>query len=145
MTEIRQLKDFPQYAPILAFWAFREWYGNRSIDFNLVMNAYQDRINNDKPPMTWIAIERTMPVGMVTLKTNDLWSRKDLNPWLASLFVLPEYRKRGTGKNLIDVAIKGASYLEHKILYLFIDANNKVLYNYYTRMGWNYVLKTCFP
>ena len=86
MAYITLLKKHPDYAPILALWAYREWYKTRSIPFDLIIKSYKKRINHEQMPMTWIAIEDDIPAGMVSLKENDLWSRKNLNPWLAFSF-----------------------------------------------------------
>ncbi|MBN2038442.1 MAG: GNAT family N-acetyltransferase [Spirochaetes bacterium] len=139
MPEIKPLKEFPHYASILAFWAYREWYRNRSIDFNIIVRAYQDRINTDRLPVSWIALKNSMPVGMVSLKENDLWSRNDLNPWLTSLFILPEYRKSGIGKRLIKTVIDAAASLNYENLYLFTAGNNIKLNDYYLKIGWYYL------
>ncbi len=141
MAHIILLKEVPEYASILAFWSFREWYMNRSLDFNLIIRAYEDRIDDSKLPIAWVAVEDRIPVGMVTLKENDLWARKDLNPWLASLYVLPEYRKRRIGKLLIEKVIEKASLLNITRLYLFADAHNDFLCNYYNKTGWNFLEK----
>jgi GNAT superfamily N-acetyltransferase len=142
MAKIRPLKEVPDYAPIFAFWAFREWYSARSVDFNLIIRAYKDRINDTNLPVTWAAIEDNIPVGMASLKLNDLWSRKDLNPWLSSLFVLPEYRCRGIGSLLINSVIEKAKTLDHKILYLFADKKKSELGRYYINRGWIFLDKT---
>jgi GNAT superfamily N-acetyltransferase len=141
MAYISHLKKHPEYAPILAFWAYREWYKSRSIPFDLVIKSYKERINSDQIPMTWIAIEDDIPVGMVSIKNNDLWSRKDLNPWLASLFVLPDYRRRGVGFMLIKQVIEKTNLLQYPSLYLFTDYDNNQLGKYYTKTGWSFLEK----
>jgi GNAT superfamily N-acetyltransferase len=139
MAYITLLKNHPEYAPILAFWAYREWYITRSIPFALVIKAYKERINSDKIPITWIAIEDDIPAGMVSLKENDLWSRKDLNPWLASLFVLPEYRNRGIGNLLIRQVIEKTKMLKYPSLYLFTNSDKIPLENYYKKRDWTFL------
>ena len=49
---------------------------------------------------------------MVSLKENDLWSRKDLNPWMASLYVVPEYRGKGIGSSLVTHAAETAKTIK---------------------------------
>jgi GNAT superfamily N-acetyltransferase len=136
MAYITLLKKHPEYASILAFWAYREWYKTRSIPFDLIIKSYKERINHEQMPMTWIAIEDDIPAGMVSLKENDLWSRKNLNPWLASLFVLPEYRNRGIGYLLIKQVIEKTKMLQYPSLYLFTNSDNIQLEKYYTKIGW---------
>jgi GNAT superfamily N-acetyltransferase len=142
MAYISLLKKHPEYAPILAFWAYREWYKTRSIPLDLVIKSYKDRINSDQIPMTWIVIEDDIPVGMVSIKNNDLWSRKDLNPWLASLFVLPDFRNHGLGYLLIRQVIEKAKSLKYSHLYLFTDSDKTHLENFYTESGWSFLEKS---
>lgn len=136
MADIRLLKDYPHYAPILGLWAYKEWYGNRDIAPDTVIKSYQVRTNDTILPIAMIALEDGAPAGMVSLKENDLWCRKDLNPWLASLYVLPEYRSRGTGSALISNLIKYSKKLGIKRLYLFTWEH---LNGFYSRRGWNYL------
>lgn len=138
--EIAALNRFPEYAPILAHWSYMEWYRARSMDFNLVLRAYQERARNEGVPLSFVAMDGSLPVGMVTLKLDDLWSRKDLNPWLASLYVLPDYRKAGAGDALIRAVIARAQGLGYGRIYLFLGQHDRDwLLGYYLRRGWEVV------
>ncbi|MCU0821888.1 MAG: GNAT family N-acetyltransferase [Spirochaetes bacterium] len=136
MAEIRLLKEYPHFASVLGLWAYREWYGNRDIDPKTVIMSYQARISDGKLPVAMVALENGVLAGMVSLKENDLWSRKDLNPWLASLYVSPEYRSCGIGTGLIIYLIEYSKNLGIKRLYLFTWENLK---GYYTSRGWEYL------
>ncbi|MDY6968256.1 MAG: GNAT family N-acetyltransferase [Spirochaetota bacterium] len=140
MANIELLKNFPDYTPILAFWAFMEWYRNRAISFNLIIQFYRNCENDNKLPICWVAVEDGIPVGMVTLKKNALWSRKDLNPWLVTLYILPEFRGRGIGVKLINTLIDKSLEMGYKRLYLFTDQNkNYDLCSYYAKRGWRFL------
>ncbi len=131
------LHRVPDFAPILAHWSYMEWYRARSMDFNLVLSAYLERARSETVPLSFVAVEGSLPVGMVTLKCDDLWSRKDLNPWLASLYVLPEYRKGGAGQALIRAVIARAKELGYHRLYLFLGQHDRYwLEGYYVHRGW---------
>lgn len=142
MAYITILNKHPEFAPILAFWAYREWYKTRSVSFDLVIKSYKERANSEKMPVTWIAIEDGIPVGMVSLKLNDLWSKKELNPWLSSFFVLPEYRNRGIGYQLMRQVIEEAKSFKYPKLYLFTDMSKNHLENYYLNSGWAFFENT---
>ncbi len=135
--EIIPLHRVPDYAPILAHWSYTEWYRTRSMDFSLVLRAYQERARSDRVPLSFVAIEGSLPAGMVTLKRDDLWSRKDLNPWLASLYVMPEYRRGGMGQALIRAVTTRAAELGYDRLYLFLGHHDRGwLEGYYLNRGW---------
>jgi len=135
--EIISLHHEPDLAPILAYWAYLEWYQKRSMDFNLVLRAYMERAHNETLPQTFVALDGSLPVGMVTLKLDDLWSRKELNPWLSSLYIASGYRSRGTGHAMVRAVIMRASELGYEALYLFLgQKDTERLERYYRKRGW---------
>jgi len=137
--EIIPLNKKPDYAPILASWSFMEWYGRRTIPFDINLKAYQERSKGLSIPRSFVALYKTMPVGMVSLKENDLWSRKDLNPWLASLFVHEKYRHLGIGGRLVDRVIREAGEQNFSQIYLFLGHNEeRDLGAWYRGRGWKY-------
>ncbi len=90
-------------------------------------------------PYTFAAVADTLPIGMASLKENDLWSRKDINPWLASVYVLPSFRKSGIGTMLIDKVIEKSKSLNFKRLHLFLGSNDiATLEKYYIKRGWDF-------
>lgn len=83
--QIEPLTIYSDFAPILAYWAFTQWYLKRNISFAIKVKDYQARARSENIPCSFVALVDGLPVGMVSIKNNDLWHRKDLNPWLASL------------------------------------------------------------
>lgn len=143
MADIRLLRDFPDYSAILAYWAYLEWYRDRDIDFDTVFRAYKVRSDDSALPFSMVALEQGIPAGMVSLKENDLWSRRDLNPWLSSLYVTPEFRKRGTGTKLVEALLERAVCSGYNEIYLFTSGKNmKKLANFYKKRGWIYISST---
>ncbi len=140
MAIIKLLKECPDYAPILGYWTYMEWFRGRSIDFDIVVKAFKKRIDDSSLPISWVAIEDGVPAGMVSLKIDDLWSRKNLNPWLVSLYVAPEFRKHGIGSKLIESVISKTRELGLKNLYLYVsDDRWDHLVGYYQKRDWELV------
>lgn len=138
--KIIPLSSVPQYAPILAFWSYRQWYLPRDIPFDTVLQSYRVRAQNNVVPLSLVATVRSMPAGMVSLKHDDLWSRKDLNPWLASLYVIPEFRSRGIAGLLMNGVIAKAATLGIDRLYLFLGSDElENLGKFYRRRGWEFM------
>jgi GNAT superfamily N-acetyltransferase len=137
---ITPLHQAPQYAAILAQWAYDEWYRSRSFDFDLVLSAFLARTKNESLPQSFVAVENSLPVGMVTLKLDDLWARKDINPWLSSLYVHPGYREHGIGQALVRSVIIRAFDIGFPGLYLFLSQSQKErLKRYYIKRGWEVI------
>jgi GNAT superfamily N-acetyltransferase len=131
------LTQYPDFIRTVAIWAFGHWYVNSGIKFSTVEADYQRRSDFSSLPVTWVAVEDSIPVGMVSLKEQDLHTHKHLTPWLSALYVIPSYRKRGIAGNLIDTVIDYADSLGFETVNLFTD-NRKgdYLLRYYSRRGW---------
>ena len=131
MANIVYLEDVPHFLPIVAFFNFREWHvGEISLD-EIIMR-YQRRMQKDAIPTSLVAIEDTMPVGSVSIKENDLPERPDIGPWLASLYVIPDYRGRNIGRELLRAGEGAARDAGVKRLYLFTHTARGL----YQKEGW---------
>jgi predicted N-acetyltransferase YhbS len=104
--------------------------------FNDVLEFIK-KTNNDELPITYVAIENNECIGTVSLFVNDLTTRIDLSPWLASLVVRLDYRNKGVGEKLIGHVLKEAKSLGYKKLYL----KNENKGSYYVKRGWKYIGK----
>lgn len=131
------LASWPAYVPICAHWSFMEWYLDRNVPFEANLKAYEKRCTPGEAPVTLIALSGALPVGMCSIKENDLWSRPEINPWFASLYVHPSWRNRGVGGLLLEAAEREARAMNYSRLYLFLGHNEeKDLRAFYSSRGW---------
>ena len=86
---------------MVAAWIYDEWW-QRSIagsSVSQVVDLLRTHLEPNHIPLTLIASLDTLPVGPATLLAHDVgteqWSH--LSPWLAAVYVVPEYRRRGFG------------------------------------------------
>jgi len=63
---------------------------------------------------------------------HDLDIRENLSPWLAEVYVRPEYRQRGIGSTLVRRVVREAERLGMQTLYLY-TFDREVFYG---RLGW---------
>ncbi len=132
---IVKLSEKPKFADVCAAWSFGEW-GSQIADRTLEQNLVRYRgtaSQTDKLPLTWVIIVNDRPAGMISLKDNDHPDHNDLSPWLASLYIHPEYRGRGFAAKLIE-HVENFAKTELKIqhLYLFTHTANEL----YKKQGW---------
>ncbi|PRY67801.1 GNAT family N-acetyltransferase [Halomonas ventosae] len=83
-------------------------------------------------PSVFVAIAAGRPVGTASLVAHDLDSRPDLTPWLASVYVRPEWRGRGIASSLVRRVEAEASGNGIERLYLFTPDRQAL----YRRLGW---------
>ena len=130
---IAHLAEHPAHIPTLAAWAYQEW-GHLFPDetYATLVSEFAERAAAPAIPATYIALEQTTLLGMASLAQEDLPIRPELSPWLADVYVLPEYRQRGLGAQLIRTILLAAERLGVTQLYLFTA--DKI--EFYRRLGW---------
>jgi predicted N-acetyltransferase YhbS len=135
MIKIDLLKNHPNAIPALAnIWhevLGKIWVPDISVE--RVITRFADHLNDSNLPITFVALDSDLLVGMCSLREND-GIRPDLTPWLGSLVVDPKYQRQGIGRMLIDMTLLKAKELGFKKLYLF--AFDPTIPEYYKRLGW---------
>ncbi|MGE4349324.1 MAG: GNAT family N-acetyltransferase [Candidatus Berkiella sp.] len=96
----------------------------------------REHLNTEQLPITYIALQDGKPVGTSSLRITD-GIRPDLMPWLASLFVLPEYRGKGIAQALIETVKHKAQQLKYPTLYLL--AFDQSIPQWYAKLGWQII------
>lgn len=87
----------------------------------------------DGLPAAFAAYADGQPAGAVLLQRADLMSRQDLWPWLACIYVRPQYRGLHIGAQLQLELCRYAAEHGFGRVYLYTD-----LINYYEKTGWIY-------
>jgi N-acetylglutamate synthase-like GNAT family acetyltransferase len=134
--QIRHLANCPAAIPQIARWLYDEWgrlFPGASVERGI--SRLQERFHRDRVPFTLIAVEGEAVIGTVSLIDCDMDTRSDLSPWLASLYVLPDQRRRGIGAALVEAVVFEAKRLGIDTLFLFTDSSEAL----YARLGWQKV------
>lgn len=133
--EIVQLAERPELLAIVAGWIYNEWW----IDIDgASLGKLTDRLHThlvaDRFPLTLLASLDCRPVGTATLLAHDVGTEQwpELSPWLAAVYVVPEYRCRGVGAALVNAAVDKAAALGVPSLYLLTNSRE----GFYARQGW---------
>jgi GNAT superfamily N-acetyltransferase len=138
-VEISYLIDYPRYIPQLAQWLFEEWdviLGEKTPEARIEkLNAH---MNRDQLPIAWVAHANGQLLGTAALRVHDLEGREDLTPWLAGVFVAPQFRRCGVGAALCATVEEAAHSQGIKTLYLFTLDKQQ----WYSLQGWE-VLAPC--
>ncbi len=135
MTEIVYLADHPEHIHTIAEWIYNQWADKSKKTLNEVIESFKKRCVKNKIPLTLIALADNECVGTVTIYKNDLKTRKNLEPWLGSLYVLPSHRKKGVGEKLTNQVIEILKQLGFEKVYLRTEEKA----DYYSKRGWNFI------
>jgi len=102
---------------------------------DMTLEDVMDRLDQVE---TIVAVEDNECLGSVAIFENDLTSRQDLTPWLASLVVEPKYRSKKVGAQLMDqvkAEVKRQGYDK-----VYLRTGNA--HEYYLKRGWKLVEMT---
>jgi GNAT superfamily N-acetyltransferase len=126
--------------PRLAAWHHAEWgalYDHWTLD--VCRTELEDHATRRGLPTALVASGEGELLGSVSLVLEDAPELTDQgSPWLASLYVRPEFRGRGLGAVLVRAAVAHAASLGVDDLYLFTPAHR----DFYARLGWEPMLRT---
>lgn len=101
-----------------AFWRDRPETGRTVADLE---DALSEACDQDAIPLSLLAMVGGQPAGTVNLVEDDDSKRPHLRPWLAALYVAPEFRQIGIASALIAALCDHARRLGVAELYLGTD------------------------
>lgn len=136
MTKILNLNDRPELLTVLAHWHQQQWsYLNPGETLEQRIDRMQEFLDDDLIPSTYIAMGDTL-LGSAALVRNDMDTNTSFTPWLASVFVLPEYRNQGIGSSLVRHVMQQARQGGIDKLFLYTPDSSA----FYRSLGWNPVI-----
>lgn len=117
----------------IARWHWDEWgHHDPAGSLESWTAALAQRTNAAGIPTTFVALENNAPIGSTCLVEHDMLTRRDLTPWLAGVFVLPEHRRRGVGSALVTHAVEKAAAFGIERLFLYTNGAEPL----YAKLGW---------
>jgi predicted N-acetyltransferase YhbS len=132
-VRIAPLVERPDLAAQVAAWGFAEWghlNPGQTLDQRVI--RIQGKMNVDRVPIAFVALDDDGGiVGTASLIFDDL-EGDPRNPWLASVYVPPEQRKKGIASALVQTVEDAARRLGYTRLYLFTSTAPKL----YADLGW---------
>jgi len=128
------LADDKKYINEVAALVWEEWSKPKGKKLEEVIYRTNHSICKDRVPQVLIAKLNDDLAGIVSIWYNDLTTRQDLTPWLATLYVKKEYRDKGIGTLLQKKCIETAKGLGYTKIYLMTDHEN-----YYEKTGWKFL------
>ena len=135
--KILHLVDVPEAIPVVASWLFNAWGQYREGNsLEKVRGRLEPPPSKETLPLILVATHNKTPVGTASLRQSDgIENQPNLSPhvpWLASIYVPTEQRKKGIASELIKYISNIAQAQGHKKLYLRTE--DKV--SFYQKLGW---------
>lgn len=143
MTDIQlgYLADHPDFIPTLAQWLHNEWgYLYPGATLATRTERMKSLMNRERMPLAVTAFDASGPLGTASLVADDMESHPELTPWLASVFVGPEARRRGIGAMLVERIIEECRKLGFPRCYLWTGEEE----TFYAARGWTLAFREPF-
>ncbi len=135
---IINLADATEHLETLAKWHHRQWQDlNPGQTLEQRIQKMQCYLQDVFVPSTYVACNDHV-LGSAAIVECDMDSRKELSPWLASVYVDTAYRRQGVGSRLLQHVSEQARLHRIKRLYLFTP--DQVAF--YQRLGWQILEET---
>lgn len=137
--KIEHLAKHRAAIPLVAGWVEQEWgHLLPEATFETFVQSFVARTVPHRLPATWVALIGEQVVGTASLDPHDMTTRPEFSPWLAAVYVPPEFRGQNIGSRLVRTVVQESAALGLPHLYLFTP--DKI--NFYTRMGWQSIETT---
>lgn len=134
VMKIDFLENHPDLVPELAKLHFDEWRHfspDQTLEDRIL--KLQAMAQSGGVPFIAVAVDNNQLIGSSALVDEDMSTRKDLSPWLASVFVKPEFRKIGVGTSLVRFIEGEAQKRGIQELFLYTEHAR----NLYAALGWH--------
>ena len=133
------LCNYPQYYKNVADWMFNQWsYLYKDSKKEEWLKNIIKRSNKNSIPEIIICEINSKLVGTASIVQCDMDTHKHLTPWLASVYVAEEERRKGIGTKIVNRMIEECKNLNIKKLYLFTFD----MMDFYKKLGWKTIEKT---
>jgi GNAT superfamily N-acetyltransferase len=124
---ISHLVDVPFFRDELAALHAAEWkHLYEGWDERAALAEFLNQKADGSLPATLVLHEGMELVGSVSVVFGDCPVRLDLDPWLASLYVVPQRRGQGHGLELVEAGIEFAAAAGAKRLHVFTESAEKL-------------------
>jgi len=131
--EVKQLSECPEHLLAVGTWIYEEWWKKPNNSSEVVLRLLRTHTEKDRVPFTVVALANGNPVGSCCVIENDCVHRPQYSPWVAAVYVRPEFRGREVASKLLQEAAKIAARVPVEGLY--IDCHVKTV-PVYEKSGW---------
>lgn len=130
---LKQLSECPEHLETVAHWIYEQWWSKRCDSPEVVLGWLRTHSKLDTVPYSVIALAESEPVGSCCVIENDCIHRPQYAPWVAAVYVRPDFRRRGIASMILHEAASIAARGRVKGLYIDCLA---VTAKVYEKNGW---------
>jgi GNAT superfamily N-acetyltransferase len=130
---LKQLSECPEHVETLGLWIYEEWWSRRCNLPEVVFSWLRTHAKLDTVPYSVIALVDGKPAGSCCVIENDCIHRPQYAPWVAAVYVRPDFRRRGIASMILQEAASVAARARIKGLFIDCLAGTAPVYE---KSGW---------
>lgn len=119
MNAVHSMAGRPELIAACAVWWHRQWGAAMGFSPEGAVEAITALTLPGSGQAALIGLVDGQPAGSAFLVHSDLETHSHLKPWLAGLFVLPQFRRGGLGEQLVNAVVAEAHALGYDRMYLY--------------------------
>ena len=130
---LKQLSECPEHLETVGLWIHNEWWSKRYDSPEVVLSWLRMHKKLDAVPYSVVALTEGEPVGSCCVIENDCIHRPQYAPWVAAVYVRPEFRRRRIASMMLHEAASIAARAGVKCLFIDCLAVTALVYE---KNGW---------
>jgi GNAT superfamily N-acetyltransferase len=128
------LRSEPRHVATLAEWHQAEWaHLNPGETLAMRVQRMQTYLGEAFVPTMFICKVGDALAGSSAVVESDMTNRMNLTPWLASVYVAPDYRRKGIGAALVRHTVEETRRQGFSKMYLYTPDEER----FYQGLGWS--------
>lgn len=130
---ISDLRQQPAFFDAVADRIWRAWWKERGFPAHYIVGRLRENMNPSPIPFALVAHRDETFIGTASVITSDIEERPQYSPWVAAVWVDPQYRMREIGSALVARAVEEVFALHFRRVYLCAERQRR---RFYARQGW---------
>ena len=134
-TIISRLRPGSPAIRVCAQWRHEAFFGSKGLSFEDCLGQlveFVELVEGQDYEIALLAEVKGIPAGTCLFVRHEIDPVHDLTPWLAGLFVAPEFRRQSIGRELVAAIEDHAQEVGCNRLHLYANLAEA----YYARRGW---------
>lgn len=142
-VEISNLRDQPQFLDTVADRVWRAWWQETGESLETMVGLFAENLTTrEMLPACLVAHRGGDFVGTASLIASDLEERPALTPWVAAVWIEPEFRRRRHGAAIVAATAELAFSRGFAQAYLCAESDKRA---FYAGLGWRHLEKDVGP
>src|SRR4051794_33682477 len=99
---ISDVRERPEFFDVVADRIWRAWWKDSGHPLEYIIGRLGENLNAEPVPVALIGDDGPAFIGTASVIASELGERPHYTPWVAAVWVEPQFRSHGTGAALVE-------------------------------------------